>query len=167
MKPRSFLAAAIPFPPIPRRGTLWCTVTALCITPLFPLSNFVGHPHWEAIRWIPFRDASWSINSLIDIIGNTVWFMIAGYLCDYLQQSEGTNSPIRSVAKVTALVATVSLLLELFQVFCHNRIPSMTDVACNVIGGALGSLLAEIYRTHLAAGGHQRRQIRKLTTNPS
>lgn len=42
-----------------------------------------------------------------------------------------------------AITGGVSLSAELFQVFCHNRISSMTDVICNVLGAGLGGYAAE------------------------
>jgi len=169
MEPRSILAADILLTPMQRKGVLWCVVTALFVTPLFPLSNFVGHPHWDAIRWIPFRDVSWSANSLIDVAGNTAWFMIAGYLCYFIRPCKDADSPCRSIATVIAIAAIASLTLELFQVFCHNRVPSMTDVACNVICGGLGGLFAERCRAYLATADHRTRRCptHRVTADPS
>lgn len=147
----SDLIRIVPIPAAlkPRTSLLWFWLAVLFLTPLFPLSNFVGHPHWEAIRWIPFQDFSLTLNNLIDVIGNTVWFMIFGYLLHYWMDAD--SSPFRSIATVVFIAAGVSLSLELFQVFCHNRIASMTDVTCNIIGASLGAYIAELHHATLAS----------------
>ena len=124
-----------------KTGTIWCLLFVLAIAPLFPLSNFVGHPHWGQIRWIPFHDFSLSWNKLLDVIGNTLWFVVFGYLL-YYQLNRNTRSRW-SLAMTIAIAGNVSLSAELFQVFCHNRISSMTDVICNVLGAGLGGYAAE------------------------
>jgi glycopeptide antibiotics resistance protein len=121
----------------------------LFITPLLPLSNFVGHPHWDAVRWIPFQDFSLTANFLVDVLGNTAWFMIFGYLLHYWTNRE--SSSVRAIATVTLIGAAVSLSLESFQIFCHNRIPSLTDVACNIIGASLGAYIADRHQSMLAS----------------
>jgi glycopeptide antibiotics resistance protein len=141
----SFRIVAIPAVLKPKTGLLWFWLAVLCLTPLFPLSNFVGHPHWEAIRWIPFQDFSLTTNSLMDIIGNIGWFMIFGYLLHYWMNED--FSSFRSIATVVLIAAGVSLSLEFFQVFCHNRTPSMTDVVCDTVGACLGAYLSEQYHS--------------------
>jgi glycopeptide antibiotics resistance protein len=137
----SFRIVAIPAALKPKTGLLWFWLAVFFLIPLFPLTNFVGHPHWEAIRWIPFQDFSLTPTILIDIIGNIGWFMIPGYLLHYWMDED--SSSLRSIATVGLIAAGVSLSLEFFQVFCHNRIPSMTDVICNIIGACLGAYFAE------------------------
>lgn len=133
----------------PKTGLLWLWLAVLVLTPLFPLENFVGHAHWDSVRWVPFQDFSFSADGLIDIAGNTIWFAVLGYLSYYWVTDPG--SPFRSIAMVLLLASGVSLSLELFQVYCHNRIPSMTDVACNLIGAAIGGYFGWKHRAQLAA----------------
>ncbi|MBS0150412.1 MAG: VanZ family protein [Nitrospira sp.] len=124
-----------------KNRTIWFLLVILAIAPLFPLSNFVGHPHWGQIRWVPFHDFSFSWNKLIDVIGNTLWFVVFGYLLHYQLNQ---NAPSRwTLAATLAIAGGVSLSAELFQVFCHNRISSITDVICNVLGAGLGGYAAE------------------------
>lgn len=149
MRSDSFRIVAIPAALKPRTGLLWFWLAVLFFTPLFPLSNFVGHPHWEAIRWVPFQDFSLTPKMLMDVIGNIVWFMIFGYLLHYWMEDD--RPPFRAIATVVLIAAGVSLSLEFFQVFCHNRIPSMTDVACNIIGACLGAYFAELHHSALAS----------------
>ena len=136
-----------------KSGVLWFLLAILSIAPLLPLSNFVGHPHWDHIRWIPFQNFSLSWNMLKDIVGNTLWFMMFGYLLHY-QLNEDSRT-LRTIATITAIAGGISLSIEFFQVFCHNRIASITDVICNVLGAGLGGYLAEkqranIYRTMIS-----------------
>lgn len=131
-----------------KSGILWFLLAALSTAPLLPLSNFVGHPHWDHIRWIPFQDFALSRNMLKDIVGNTLWFMMFGYLLRY-QQNEDSRT-LRTIATIIAITGGISLSTEFFQIFCHNRIASMTDVICNVLGAGLGGYLAEKQRAATA-----------------
>ena len=129
-----------------KRGVLWFLLAVLSIAPLLPLSNFVGHPHWDHIRWIPFQDFALSRNILKDIVGNTLWFMMFGYLLHY-QLNEDSRT-LRTIVAIIAIAGGISLSTELFQVFCHNRTASITDVICNVLGAGLGGYLAEKQRAN-------------------
>lgn len=120
---------------------IWFVLIVLAVGPLFPLSNFTGHPHWNHVRWIPFQNFRMSPHTLMDVIGNTLWFLVFGYLLHYQRYSDSRSR--WTVVTITAIAGSVSLSAELFQVFCHNRLPSMTDVACNTLGAALGGYIAE------------------------
>ena len=132
----------------PKSGVLWLLLAILSIAPLLPLSNFVGHPHWDHVRWIPFLDFSLSRNMLKDIVGNTLWFMMFGYLL-HCQLNEDSRA-LRTITITTVVAGVISLSTEFFQVFCHNRIASMSDVICNVLGAGLGSYLAQKQRAATA-----------------
>lgn len=67
--------------------------------------------------------------------------MMFGYLLHY-QLNEDSRT-FWTVATITAVAGGISLSTEFFQVFCHNRIASMTDVICNTLGAGLGGYLAE------------------------
>jgi glycopeptide antibiotics resistance protein len=131
----------------PKSGMLWFLLAVLYIAPLLPLSNFVGHPHWDHIRWIPFQNFALSWNMLKDIVGNTLWFMMFGYLLHY-QLNEDSRT-LWTIATITAIAGGISLSIEFFQVFCHNRIASITDVICNVLGASLGGYVAEKQRANI------------------
>ena len=131
----------IPASSKPGKGLLWFWLIILVLAPLFPLTNFVGRPHWEAIRWIPFQDFSLTRTMLVDIIGNIGWFTIFGYLLDRVMDKRASCS--ETVAIVTLITAGISFSLEFFQVFCINRCPSMTDVVCNTIGAGLGAYFSK------------------------
>ena len=86
---------------------------------------------------------------LMDIIGNIGWFMIFGYLLHYW--IDENSSSFRSIATVALIAAGVSLSLEFFQIFCHNRIPSITDVICDTVGACLGAYFSEQYRSTVSS----------------
>lgn len=46
------------------------------------------------------------------------------------------------VVTVALLAALLSVSCEFYQVFCHSRFPSMTDVTSNTVGGVIGALIA-------------------------
>jgi glycopeptide antibiotics resistance protein len=133
-----------------KSGVLWFLLAILSIAPLLPLSNFVGHPHWDHIRWVPFQNFALSWNMLKDIVGNTLWFMMFGYLLHY--QLHKDSRTLRTITIITFVAGSISLSIEFFQVFCHNRIPSITDVICNIFGAGLGGYLAEKQRATTATG---------------
>jgi glycopeptide antibiotics resistance protein len=132
----------------PKSRVLYFVLLVLSIAPLLPLSNFAGHPHWDLIRWIPFQDFSLSRNMLKDVIGNILWFMVFGYLLRYQLKNDSRTPWI--IATIIAVAGGVSFLIEFFQVFCHNRIPAMTDVVCDVLGAGLGGYFATKQRAPTA-----------------
>jgi glycopeptide antibiotics resistance protein len=100
-----------------------------------PWSDYTSHSHWDHVRWIPFyehplREA--------DIVLNVMLFVPFGFLLIWT----GSAAPSTKMAISTlGLAAALSISAEYFQVYCHNRIPSATDVCTNVMGAGLGILL--------------------------
>jgi glycopeptide antibiotics resistance protein len=139
-----------PAPLKPKSLLLWWWVALLVTIPTFPLSDFVGHSHWDKVRWIPFQDFSFSAAILVDLVGNLGWFLVFGYLLQYRKEDRS----IASIHSVVVTAAIVSLLLEGFQVYCHNRIPSMTDVVCNIVGATIGASVARTHRPTPILRGH-------------
>jgi glycopeptide antibiotics resistance protein len=111
---------------------LWTTVI-VCVTTL-PWKNFVGHPHWDHVRWIPFQEHRLA---LFDIVANVLLFVPFGY---FLTRALPRRS--RAWPRTFALAAALSASVECFQVYCHHRIPSTADILTNVLGAGLGLLLA-------------------------
>jgi glycopeptide antibiotics resistance protein len=111
---------------------LW-TAVIVCVTTL-PWKNFVGHPHWDHVRWIPFQDHPLA---LFDIVANVLLFVPFGY---FLVRALPRRS--RALARTLALAAALSASVEYFQVYSHHRMPSTTDILTNVLGAGLGLLLA-------------------------
>jgi glycopeptide antibiotics resistance protein len=135
-----------------KSGLTWALLAVLSVGPLLPLSNFVGHPHWDLIHWVPFQDFSFSPRMLTDVIGNALWFMLFGYLLHGRMNEMSVSLP--AIPTITVIAGGLSLSIEFFQVFCHNRIPAMTDVICNVIGAGLGGYAAEKQRATVVGLAH-------------
>jgi glycopeptide antibiotics resistance protein len=137
-----------------KRRIVLLLLVVLTIAPLFPFSNYVGHPHWSLIRWIPFEDFYLSKNMLKDVLGNLLWFMMFGYLLHYMVNKH--RGSLRTMTTIAVVAGCISLSIEFFQVFCHNLIPSMTDVICDVLGASIGGYFAEKHcvtsATRLALG---------------
>lgn len=136
---------------------LWILVIALAGT--FPFTNFVGHSHWEYIQWLPTSDNFRSPRFLFDVVANTALFLPLGYLLD---RSCSATAARRSLFLAAGVAGLLSLSMEWFQVYCHNRHPSPTDVVSNVTGSLIGAFLS-IYRQKMAASPPDR----TITPNPS
>ena len=135
---------------------LWALLIALVGT--VPFTNFVGHSHWEYIQWLPTTDNFRSRRFLFDVVANMALFLPLGYLLD---RSRSTTTARRSLVLSAGAAGLLSLSIEWFQVYCHNRHPSLTDVVSNVTGSLIGAVLS-IYRPKIAAA----RPDRTLTSNP-
>ena len=102
---------------------------------VLPLSNFVGHSHWEYIKWVPtvedLHSPKYLIDIFSDIVGNTALFFPLGYFLSRLLTS---SSPSRQLLLAAGIGGTLSLGIEFYQVYCHNRFPSIFDVITNVTG---------------------------------
>ena len=118
---------------------LWIVFTLL--VGILPLSNFVGHSHWEYIKWVPIptiedlRSPKYLLDIASDIVGNTLLFLPLGY---FLRRLLTSSSPIRQLVIAAVIGGTLSLSIELYQVYCHNRFPSIFDVITNVAGTLIG-----------------------------
>lgn len=117
---------------------LWGLLIALAGT--FPFTNFVGHSHWEHIQWLPTADTFRSRRFLFDIVANMALFLPLGYLLD---RSLTTTTARRSLFLTAGVAGLLSLSMEWFQVYCHNRYPSPTDVVSNVTGSLIGAFLCQ------------------------
>ena len=104
-----------------------------------PLSNFVGHSHWEYIKWVPtaedLRSPKYLIDIFSDIVGNTALFFPLGY---FLSRLFTSSSPSRQLLLAAEIGGTLSLGIEFYQVYCHNRFPSIFDVITNLTGTLIG-----------------------------
>ena len=115
-----------------------------------PWSRFVGHPHWRNVEWIPF---SYRFRPE-DLLLNVLLFVPFGYsaVCTFSCDDSDEHSPDaatrrgRSWVPVTIVAAgcLISACVELFQVYCHGRIPTTVDVLSNTLGTYLGARLASM-----------------------
>jgi glycopeptide antibiotics resistance protein len=116
---------------------LWVLFTLM--VGILPLKNFVGHAHWEYIKWVPtvadLRSPKYLLDIFSDLVGNTLLFVPLGY---FLRRVLTSSSPLRCVLIAAGIGIALSLSIELYQVYCHNRFPSIFDVITNVAGAVLG-----------------------------
>jgi glycopeptide antibiotics resistance protein len=104
----------------------------LILLATLPWGDFLGHPHWRRIAWVPFTTG---IVRLGDIVANAALYMPWGLL---FPGRMGTRRLI--VATITA--AALSTIIEASQIWSHTRFPSATDVTMNALGAALGAWLS-------------------------
>jgi glycopeptide antibiotics resistance protein len=121
------------------RPPFWLWLGAVAAATTLPWS-FVGHPHLEAIDWVPFIGHSSTRMAWIrDAPLNVLLFVPLGVL------AQNRNC---GLWPTLGFAFAVSLTAETFQVFCHGRFPSANDVVTNVCGAALGMLLAARTDSH-------------------
>ncbi len=116
---------------------LWVVFTLM--VGILPLKNFVGHAHWEYIKWVPtvadLRSPKYLLDIFSDLVGNTLLFVPLGY---FLRRLCTSSSPSRQLLLAAGIGGTLSLSIELYQVYCHSRFPSIFDVITNVTGTVIG-----------------------------
>ena len=116
---------------------LWSGSILVILGPtMLPLSNFVGHSHWDQVRWIPFYGDAFKP---LDIGGNVALFAPFGFC---LRRALGNPSRKRACAFILLAAAGLATGVEFFQVYCHNRVPSTTDICSNMLGALVGALLS-------------------------
>ena len=111
----------------------WTIVIAM--VGILPLSNFVGHSHWEYIKWVPtteqLQSPSIVLELIVDAFANILLFLPFGL---FLACREKHRAPVT----VIMLALLLSCSIELYQVYCHNRSTSLLDILDNVFGAYLG-----------------------------
>lgn len=98
-----------------------------------PWSRFVGHSHWPLVEWVPFSRGIFPF----DIVANVAMFFPFGLVLAWGRSR-------RAMLLTTVAGALLSMSIELFQVYTHGRLPTMTDVLTNTCGTALGVTLAAL-----------------------
>jgi glycopeptide antibiotics resistance protein len=116
---------------------LW--IVLILLAGIFPLNKLVGHAHGEYSKWVPtvedIRSPKYLLDIFFDMIGNTALFFPLGYFLSRLLIS---SSPLQRWLLAAGIGGTLSLGIEFYQVYCHNRFPSVFDVITNVIGTLMG-----------------------------
>ncbi len=112
---------------------------------ILPLHNFVGHAHWQYIRWVPTPDQLSSPAVLLDLgldaAANILLFVPFGLL--YTLRGLGGKS--FSPGLMMLMAFSLSFGIEFYQVYCHNRSTSLLDLLDNVIGAYIGMRLGLFY----------------------
>jgi len=110
---------------------VWSAIwTALIVVVVVPWGTFDPHAHWDRMAWIPFATPV----DVDDVIGNVMFYVPYGILVG--QEAAGTRG---AILLVTGSAIVLSLATEFTQIFSNSRFPSLTDVACNVIGAFIGA----------------------------
>jgi glycopeptide antibiotics resistance protein len=115
--------------------SLWLLCVLLVIS--LPWSNFDGIAHWKNVQWVPFGHLSFHPAVMVETALNLIAFIPVGYLG---VRSFLPNSQPFFFAALLGFCASFSI--EAYQLFCHDRVPSTTDIIMNVSGTSIGVYLA-------------------------
>lgn len=112
---------------------------------ILPLHNFVGHAHWQYIRWVPTSDQLSSPAVLLDLgidaAANILLFVPFGLLYTL----RGLDGRSFSPGLLMLMAFTLSFGIEYYQVYCHNRSTSLLDLLDNVLGAYIGMRAGMFY----------------------
>jgi glycopeptide antibiotics resistance protein len=123
-----------------RRWTLLVALSYVGVLWMAFPRDLQWHSHWYRVAWIPFVSPP---VTLLDTVLNTLLFVPSGVLTGRGRRPHSTRWFAAGVA--------IAIGCELMQVFTHGRIPSTTDVCCNLIGLTAGDRLGAA----LAGSRHQ------------
>jgi glycopeptide antibiotics resistance protein len=115
------------------RLAAWTLVIVIVVV---PWSGWVGHEHWARVIWVPFMPPL----RLRDVVLNVIFYVPFGLFFPQGRRGAG------KFALAVGCAFLLSVATELTQVYSHGRFPSMTDVATNTIGAAVGAGLARLRR---------------------
>ena len=96
---------------------------------ILPLHNFVGHAHWQYIRWVPTPD---------QLSSPAIPFGL-------LYTLRGLGGKSFSPGHLVLMAFALSFSIEYYQVYCHNRSTSLLDLLDNVLGAYIGMKAGEAY----------------------
>jgi glycopeptide antibiotics resistance protein len=89
-------------------------------------------------NWVPFVRADGSRHSIPDMVQNVLFFIPFGFL----GVLSFAKNKFFAVFLVTFFGFVISLNVEILQLLTRNRNTTVTDLACNTIGGAIGAVVA-------------------------
>lgn len=136
-------------------------VYATCLPFDFVTDQATLSQQLQEVRWTPFIREDGSRESIPDLIRNILLFLPFGVGLFYAFRKNWGRLP-GIVAAVAALIVggLFSSLVEFIQIFCPNRISSVTDVITNGVGSCLGLWGARISYDH-----YQDRVITRISAN--
>ena len=114
---------------------IWLTSVLIVIS--LPWSSFDATPHWKNVQMVPFAHLNFHRTVLIETALNLLAFIPVGYLA-----IRSFSASRRAVLYALLLGACSSASIEVYQLFCRDRVPSTTDILMNVTGTAIGVWLA-------------------------
>jgi glycopeptide antibiotics resistance protein len=91
------------------------------------------HSHWGKISWWPLGRG---IVRPFDMLANVALYWPLGFMLP-------VRARRRRLIVAMFVAATVSISLELSQVWSHVRIPSLVDVVMNMIGALTGAAMGK------------------------
>ena len=117
-----------------RLWKVWIVVIAVASGPWYGLSH---HAQWQRVTWIPFRGAE---DKPRDIAVNFLMWVPFGW--SFVAQRPSA----KRVAQAAALAASLSLAVEIPQLYFRLRDPSATDVYMGVCGTVASGSAAMLSR---------------------
>jgi len=111
---------------------------------------YVGHSHWAHVEWVPFSRTVRPDDFLLNIL-LFLPFGFSAYVCgvagreqmsssrDASSGGSSGSSGRRRLQGVVLAAILLSVGVELFQVYCHGRLPTTSDVISNALGAYLGA----------------------------
>ena len=112
---------------------------ALIAAVVVPWTSYQDHAHWMNVRWIPFfsrparpLDPFEKLRFVAEMAGNVLLYVPLGFAA----------YRVFGGWRTLALGLSLSALTEWTQLYSHSRIPSTTDIVCNLIGSWIGARIA-------------------------
>lgn len=137
------------------RGTafllLAASVALIVAATTMPWSAYyVGHSHWAQVEWVPFsrlvRPDDFLLNILLFLpfgFSLYLWSVAGDVRVGSAEPAPDRQPRVRAqrrrIAGVVGAAILLSASVELFQVYCHGRLPTTTDILSNTIGAFLAA----------------------------
>ena len=115
---------------------LWLASVLFVIS--LPWWKFDGTPHWQNMSWVPFEGLTFRRPMIFETLANFLSFIPIGYLA-----VRSFHPGIKGQLLLAGLLGfAASFIIEVYQLFCHHRVPASTDVILNTLGALLGAQVA-------------------------
>jgi glycopeptide antibiotics resistance protein len=119
------------------RTLLFLWLASILFVISLPWWKFDGTPHWDNVQWIPLNGYVLTTSTLIETGANFLAFIPIGYLA-----IRSFNAGAKRLLFVGLIGFAASFSIEVYQLFCHDRVPGSTDLLLNTAGAVLGAQLA-------------------------
>lgn len=120
---------------LPRAWLPLIVATIAIAAVVVPWTSFQDHSHWINVRWIPFVSgpartltAFEKIRSIAEMVANVILYVPFGFAA--YRHFGGWRAVMLAVG--------LSTFTEWTQLYSHARIPSTTDIVCNLAGAWIG-----------------------------
>jgi VanZ family protein len=113
------------------RLVLWVIVILVCVV---PWASYQPHAHWDRVGWWPLLSPPIRVR---DLVVNIALYVPLGVFV----VSPGADRR-RGILWAVVWAGGLSVATETTQVFSHGRFPNATDVVMNMLGAAVGGVLA-------------------------